>query len=93
MDPGYHGNACRMPCGRGIRRDKGRACLFVRRVERETQPWSERKHKKEKPPPKHINQNALEQDNAEHKPHEQGKHEISIAVDNATRHKHMSRLT
>ena len=58
LDPGYHGNACRMPCGRGIRRDKGRACLFVRRVEREKKPWSERKHKKEKTPTKNTASNT-----------------------------------
>ena len=53
-----------------------------------------KKHKKEENT--HPTQQAkkhLSNAKAEHKTHEQGKHEISIAVDNATGHKHMSRLT
>ena len=59
-----------MPCGRGIRRDKGRACLFVRRVEREKKSWSERKHKKDKQPTKHSKQHTLEQQHGRAQTHE-----------------------
>ena len=45
------------------------------------------------PPNTAGNTKHLSNEKAEHKTHEQGKHEISIAVDNATGHKHMSRLT